>query len=383
MGSHFSCLWRLRGTAALALSALGLQSAMAGGPPGSDAAVQSPLQRIFAHGPWPVRGPHDPSNRVAGQAAAVEFGYRMFREPRLSVNGYVSCVTCHQADRAFTDGIARAHALAPLQRNTPALANLGVQQWYGWDGASDSLWMASLRPMLDAREFGSDAARIANVVRIGDGLACRYQNSFAARPARHDAELVMVNVAKAIAAFVATLTTGRTAFDDYRDALLRGDGVAADRYPPAAQRGLRLFVGTGGCATCHGGPNFSDGRFHPARAGPADAADSGRARGISLWKASVYNRLGRFNDDPLRKVTVPEAIGPQPATFRTPSLRNVAVTPPYMHDGSVDALREAAAHAAAHLTVAQMDDIVVFLHSLTDVQGARQNFPPVVPSACK
>ena len=80
---------------------------------------------------------------------------------------------------------------------------------------------------------------------------------------------------------------------------------------------------------------------------------------------------------------MPEAIGPQPVTFRTPSLRNVAVSPPYMHDGSVDALREAAAHASAHLTVAQMDDIVVFLHSLTDVLGARQKFPPVVPSACK
>lgn len=199
--------------------------------------------RILRHGPWPAVSGRDPSNRVSGDPAAVEFGYRMFREPRMSTNGYVACISCHQTDRAFTDAIARAQGLAPVGRNTPTLANLRLMRWYGWGGSSDSLWMASLKPMLDAREFGSDAARVAHVVRGGDGLACRYRSSFGALPTAHADERVMVNVAKAIAAFVETLTTGRTRFDEFRDAVARRDAAAVASYPSAARRGAELFVG--------------------------------------------------------------------------------------------------------------------------------------------
>ena len=385
MGTSRSVGWGKFGLRCLAACALGLSMVSDLAQAATEATAKSPVQRILAHGPWPAPTLRDTSNRVLGHEAAIEFGYRMFREPRLSSNSYVSCVTCHQTDRAFTDGIARAHALGPLPRNTPTLANLQLQHWFGWDGASDSLWLASLRPMLDDREMGSDAARIAHVVRTGDGLACRYQNSFAARPARHADELVMVNAAKAIAAFVATMRTGRTRFDDYRDALLKGDRAAMQRFPLAAQRGLQIFVGSGGCASCHTGPNFSDGRFHanpalPAR--PGSELDLGRAGGIGLWRASAYNRLGRFSDDPRRLISAPTVAQPLPARFRTPSLRNVAVTPPYMHDGSVDSLKEAAAHSAAPLSRTQLDDVVGFLQTLTDTQGARRSFPPVAPSAC-
>ena len=75
---------------------------------------------------------------------AIELGRRLFRDPRLSPVGYISCVTCHQPDRAFTDKKARGHGLADLMRNTPTLVNLSLQTWYGWGGSSDSLWMASI-----------------------------------------------------------------------------------------------------------------------------------------------------------------------------------------------------------------------------------------------
>ena len=295
------------------------------------------VRAIVAHGPWPVTPGPDPSNPVSGQPAAIEFGYRMFREPRMSANGYVTCVACHQTDRGFTDGIARAHALAPVERNTPALANLRLQQRFGWLGSSDSLWQASLRPLLDAREFGSSPARVAHVVRIGDGLACRYERSFGLLPSAQSDATVAANVAKALAAFQETLTTGRTPFDDYRDALARGDRSAASRYPIAAQRGARLFVGQGRCAACHTGPNFSDGALH--------------------------DRL------------------------RTPSLRNVAVTAPYLHDGSAATMHAAVQRhgdtsAAPRLDASELNDLVAFLGTLTDAHGAGRRWPVLAPSPC-
>ena len=294
------------------------------------------LQAIAAHGPWPVPVGRDPGNPVSGRPAAIEFGYRMFREPRMSANGYITCVACHQSDRGFTDGIERAHALAPVDRNTPALANLRLQRVYGWRGSSDSLWKASLRPILDEREFGSSVARVAEVVRIGDGLACRYERSFGEPPAAQPDETVALNVAKALAAFQETLTTGRTGFDDFRDALVRGDAAGVAGYPAAAQRGARLFVGKGGCAACHAGANFTDGRLHEG--------------------------------------------------VRTPSLRNVAVTPPYLHDGSAATLREAVRpHGGANnapLRPHESDDLLAFLQTLTDAQGAARAWPPLVPSPC-
>jgi len=352
---------------------------------GADAAL---LQPILAHGPWPMTARVDPSNRVDGSAAAVEFGYRMFRESRLSANGYVSCVTCHQLDRAFTDGNARAQALAPLDHNTLALANVPLQRRYGWDGASDSLWMASLRPLFDPREFGADAARVAHVVRIGDGLACRYQHSFAAPPATHDDQTVMVNVAKALAAFVATLGTGRTPFDEYRDALTRNDRDAVAAFAPAARRGAAHFVGVGGCAACHSGPNFSDGALHPQAPaqGASGAAAADGAVGSLRWSSSAYNLHGPFNDNPAQTASTEGALVSfgtgTGALVRTPSLRNVAVTAPYMHDGSVATLRSATPHAGAELTTAQVNDIVAFLGSLTDRQGAVRSWPQLAVSPC-
>ena len=96
-------------------------------------------QQILTLGPWPPPTRVDPSNRVSGQALAIQLGRQLFRDPRMSPVGYIGCVTCHQPDRAFTDHKARAHGLADLPRNTPALFNLGQQRWFGWGGASDSL----------------------------------------------------------------------------------------------------------------------------------------------------------------------------------------------------------------------------------------------------
>lgn len=312
----------------------------------------------------------------------------MFHEPRLSANGYVACVACHQTDRGWTDGIARARGLAPVGRNTLAVANAALNTWFGWGGASDSLWMASLRPLLDPREMGVDAAHVARVVRIGDGLACEYRLAFGRPPEAVDDETVMVDVAKAMAAFQATLATGRTRFDDYRDAVARSDWRQAARYPAAAARGARLFVGKAGCATCHAGASFSDGSFRTVTDTGA-VADGGRRDDLARLLTSRYNLAGRFNDDPdasRRRVAATRALPGQAAPqFRVPSLRNVADTAPYLHDGSRQTLREAVRHPAgvAALSAREVDALVAFLATLSDADGARRPLQRPADSSCR
>jgi len=356
--------------------------------------------RILAHGPWPVATTRDPSNRVSGDPYAIDLGRKLFFDPRFSPNGYVACVACHQPDRAFTDTLPRAHALAPVDRNAQALANLRLQRWYGWGGTSDSLWMATLRPILDPRELGSSPAVVANGMRTGDTMACRYKLAFK-RPVPDDDETVLVDVAKALAAFEETLTTGRTPFDEFRDALARDDQVTQARYPESAKRGLRLFVGRGNCAFCHSGANFSNGEFHdngvPYFIRPG-VADPGRHEGIRNVRASAFNLLGRYNDDATRSTATGtryvQLESRSWGEFRTPSLRNVAVTAPYMHDGRFPTLRDVVRHYSEldedrlhadgerilrrlDLTPNEINDLVAFLETLTDADGERR--PMVAP----
>jgi cytochrome c peroxidase len=364
------------------------------------------VARIVAHGPWPPPFTPDPSNRVSGDPFAIDLGRRLFFDVRFSPNHYVACVACHQPDRAFTDTLPRGRALAPVDRNTQSLANLRLQRWYGWGGTGDSLWMQSLRPILDPRELGSNAHVVAEGMRTGDGMACRYQAAFK-RPVPADDETVLVDVAKSLAAFQETLTTGRTPFDAFRDALASGDRAGQARYPDAAKRGLHLFMGRGNCFFCHSGPNFSNGEFHdngvPFFIRPG-VVDAGRHEGIRTVMASPFNLLGRYNDDPARSTAqATRHVRLEPRNwgeFRTPSLRNVAVTPPYMHDGRFPTLRDAVRHYSEldedrlhadgerilrrlDLTNDEIDDLVAFLESLTDADGERRHLPQALELPCE
>ena len=361
-------------------------------------------RHILTLGPWPPAPRRDPGNRVSGDAMAIELGRQLFRDPRMSPVGYIACVTCHQPDRAFTDVKARAHGLADLPRNTPALANLGLQRWYGWGGASDSLWMASIKPILDAREFDGNAALVTRLFAREPELAACYRRVFGVSPLRNP-ERTVVNVGKALAAYAETLVTARTPFDDFRDALARGDALRMAAYPAAALRGLKLFVGRAGCVGCHSGPNFSDGQFHRGVA-PADdmaaavarsLADNGRLGDARDLKASRFNLQGAYNDDasrrnaaPTRHLAVDAGLAGQ---FRTPTLRNVAVTAPYFHNGLTERLTDALQHrqppasptSAAQgepLLVGEVDDLAAFVSTLTDAHGSRRPWNPSGLTRC-
>ena len=336
------------------------------------------LASIGSLGPWPPPAARDASNRVSGRAEAVALGEVLFHSTRLSNVGGLRCASCHEPWRHFTDGRARALGAETGARNTPSLLNVRLQHWFGWDGANDSLWSQSIRPMLDVREMRSDAAHVAQALRDDDTLKRLYALAFGRAPPADD-EAALVDAGKALAAYQETLASERTPFDAWRDALVRGDTAAAQRYPLAAQRGLRLFVGRGRCVACHAGPNFSDGEFHRSLIVSTlhdGTRDSGRAHGVEKLLASPFARNGRFDD----QTNVARAPASQPAeagAFRTPGLREVSATAPYMHDGSVanlcNALQPHAAledRAMPALTLAERRDVVAFLRTLAAQERA-------------
>ena len=398
---------------------------------------------IARHGPWPQPVLPDRSNRGSGNADAVVLGGALFFDVRLSPKGDMACASCHQSGRAFSDGRDRAHGRERLDRNTPGLWNAGLGRWFGWDGGADSLWGFALRPMLNTVELAASPSHVARLLRSDAAYACLHRNAFdialnapkgvpgnaqtntlnrgqsrsqrqssegdkskqgagatkaaPAAPAVNTAdERLMVDAAKALAAFMETLQSGKSAFDELHDALARGDAAAAARYPEDARRGLRLFTERGQCAVCHFGPNFSNGEFHEVGIPylvDKGRVDPGRQGGIKLVRADRYNLLGAFSDDAsrasgsrTRHVAENHANYGQ---FKTPSLRNVELTAPYMHNGKLATLRDVVQHYSEipedrlhqdgeallkplRLTEGEANDLVAFLRTLTS-----KTFPEV------
>ena len=357
---------------------------------------------ILRHGPWPAPWSPDPSNRVSGNPQAIELGERLFFEPRLSPSGKVLCATCHAPFRGWQDARARAFGLAEADRKTQSLYNVRYNRWFGWDGAGDSLWAQSIRPMLDAREMGGSQPHAAALVRGDAELSCRFVKVFGTPPSADD-EGVLAGIGKALAAFQETLVSGRSPFDEFRDALEKGDRVGAAKFPLAAQRGLRLFVGRGNCTACHFGPTFSNGEFHDTGVPffvAGGGVDPGRHGGIRKLQANPFNKLGRHSDD--RDGT--SATGTRHVSlehrnfgeFKVPGLRNVALTAPYMHNGSLATLPEVVRHYSEinpdrlhsdgesvlkplRLNPQESADLVAFLESLTEISSTQQPLRPSEP----
>jgi cytochrome c peroxidase len=316
---------RYRAAAAAAVLAAG--AAAADAPPALDAAE---VARIVALGPW--TGPATPAATEPLQA----LGERLFHSAQLAGAGGVRCASCHQPWRAYADGRARTMGVAEGMRNAPTLLNVGRHRVFGWDGALASLAEQSVRPLLDAREMASSPQRVGALLRGDTELAALYRAAFGGPPGDDDGR-VLADAGRALARFQLTLVSGRTRFDDFRDALARGE--ADRRYPPDAQRGLRLFVGRGGCLACHAGAAFSDDALHRS------AIESAPTAGLPTDRA--HDGSNRF---------------------RTPGLREVAATGPYMHDGSVaglcDAVRPHTVPAAPALDADERTDVVAFLRTL-------------------
>jgi len=229
----------------------------------------------------------------------VALGKQLFFDPRLSGDNRMSCATCHLPDKAFGDGLARAkgHGDKMLARNTQTILNVGFYERYFWDGRAKTLEEQALGPIKSPDEMHQDLTELEKELNAVPGYVEQFQIIFGTKVTRE-------GIAKSLAAFQRTLVTRPSPFDRY----LAGDKTALSA---AAKQGLELFEGSADCIRCHQGPLLSDNQFY--------------RMGISS------------NDDGLAVVTSKKE---DKGKFRTPSLRNIAETGPYMHDGSKKTLTD-------------------------------------------
>ena len=291
--------------------------------------------------------PPDPTNAVADDPRAVEFGRRLFFETRFSANGAISCATCHQPERHFTDGLPKGVAIGMSKRNTPSIVGTAYSPWLYWDGRRDSLWSQALSPLEDSNEHAVNRlTTIAIVVEDKDHWRM-YKALFGEASS---VDTMFSNIGKAIAAFERTIMPTPSRFDRYVAAVVAGDEAQQMAlFTDEEVRGLRLFIGEANCTQCHNGPLLTNNEFHNTGLinFEGEVPDKGRIVGIREVLEQPFNCRGAHSDDPARECaeldfarTGPELIG----AFRTPSLRNLENTAPYGHQGQVATLADMLAH---------------------------------------
>jgi cytochrome c peroxidase len=290
--------------------------------------------------------PAAPPEGVTDDPAKIALGYDLFRDKRLSGRGGTSCASCHDPAHAFTDG--RRTGLGPagagLARNVPSLYNLAWASSFFWDGRAGTLADQARGPILAQDEMFGHFPAIAESLERDATMKARFQAVFPA--STHITEQEIVDT---LAAYERSLISPPTRFDRW----VAGDDDALDGHE---QRGFEIFVGKGGCVSCHGGWRATDDGFHDVGVPGAD--------------------LGRGAlDGPMKGL-------PQ---FKTPSLREAVHTAPYMHDGSLATLLDVVAHyAGGHvkrpslaptlvrdlvLDATERADLVAFLKTLSSERG--------------
>ncbi|MFT5113731.1 MAG: cytochrome c peroxidase [Parasphingorhabdus sp.] len=346
------------------------------------------LGLLKTHGPWPPLKQIDVTNRFSGNPKAIELGEFLFEDQRLSRTGTVSCATCHDPDKSYADGKTLSQGIAPVHRNTPTVLNMMAWRWFGWDGAADSLWAQSIRPILSTAEMDGAKFAVRALYENDEDFRTACLELFGAQPEDIKDEQLLVLTGKALAAWQETLISKRSRFDEFRDAAQTGDSEKIANYPKNAQRGAKIFLGEGRCSICHFGPAFTNSEF--ASTGlphmTADGqVDKGRLGGSQAVKNSPYNLLSDYNDDDTGASSTATRLLRRRhdsfGEFRVPGLRDIAKTGPYMHDGSLNTLADVVQHYSElnmerlhstgdgllrplKLSAEQQADLVAFLETL-------------------
>jgi len=331
--------------------------------------------------PVPADNPQTP--------AKIALGERLFNDQRFSVTGDVSCASCHAAEKAFTDSPLRvSEGIRKLTgtRNAPTVVNAAYGKTQFWDGRSPDLEDQALHPFLNPVEMAlPNHDALLAIVRDDRSYTKAFRDVFGVKPA----DITMREVTMAIAAFERTQVSGNSPFDRWYF------GGEQDAIDASAKRGFAVFLGNGRCVSCHTIEQdhalFTDHKFHNVGIGINDIQDKvpDLARAFQLAKnkgADVdvavladadTSHLGRFAvDDELSSM----------GAFKTPTLRNISVTAPYMHDGSLATLREVVEHynnggvtnpddpvnaflsggiRPLNLTEQEIGDLVAFMEALT------------------
>lgn len=334
--------------------------------------------------PVPENNPQTPEK--------IALGDKLFHDQRFSSTGEVSCATCHDVQKAFTDSPLKvSEGIEKLTgtRNAPTVINSAYYTTLFWDGRSPDLEDQSIHPFVNPVEMGlANHEPILAIVRNDPEYVAAFQQVFG----KSGEQITLTEVIQAIAAFERTIVAGDTPFDRWYFA---GDGRGMST---AAKRGFEVFIGPGRCVSCHVIEQtqalFTDNRFHNIGVGInniqqevpelAGAFLKAKAEGIDVDVAvltdSKTSELGRF--------AITDQFDDMGA-FKTSTLRNIALTAPYMHDGSLATLRDVVVHynnggfskegeqvnaflsggiRPLNLSEQQIDDLVAFMETLTSPQ---------------
>jgi cytochrome c peroxidase len=290
----------------------------------------------------PQTVPEPASNKTT--PARVALGKALFFDPRLSGSNWISCATCHNPALGWSDGLPTGigDGMHALKRATPTILNSAFSKILMWDGRARDLEEQALGPVAAVVEMNQDIpGLVAKLSRI-EGYAQMFENAYPKEG------ISGATIAKAIAAFERTVLSTESPFDRWR----KGDSKAVSA---SAKRGFALFTGKADCVACHQGYNFNDDGFH----------------NIGLKAISAEEDLGRYAH---RKVNVARG------AFKTPTLRDVALSSPYMHNGIYQTLEEVVEHydrggdvkehldpnmKALGLSGPEKADLVEFMKSLT------------------
>jgi cytochrome c peroxidase len=336
--------------------------------------------------PYPQDNPQTPEK--------IALGEKLFNDTRFSTTGEVSCATCHAVEKAFTDSpLSVSEGINKLTgtRNAPTVINAVYFETMFWDGRSPSLEDQALHPFVNPVEMGlADHQPILTIVRSDPEYVKAFETVFG----KTGDQITMTEVTQAIAAFERTQVAGDSPFDRFYY------GGEENALTEQQKRGFDLFVNKGRCVSCHVIEQtqalFTDNRFHNIGVGINDIQNDVPELATEFLRAELTasevdvkvltdkrtSELGRFAvtrgfDD----------LG----SFKTPTLRNIAVTAPYMHDGSLKALEDAVVHynnggvtnegdpvndflsggiRPLNLTDEEIDDLVAFMEALTNPEYA-------------
>ena len=322
----------------------------------------------------------DSSNQFAKNTATQNFGELLFFETRLSQTDEISCSTCHNPEKGWADGLTLAQGLSQTQRHAPSLWAAPHMRWMNWDGSCDSLWCQATGPLEKPGEMGMTRIQLVHTLQESETLRSTYEELFGVLPdtsswpisgspasfvstedqeawlmlseeEQNQATSVLVNVAKSIAAFEGTIATPLTPLDTFVETLAEDEQEALSLLSAAQERGMRLFVGEGQCHLCHSGPYLTDSQFHNIGLPITDTTpeeDLGRYSGLEVLFSHPFRQSEIWSDDPngiqaqqvQRLTRSSEDLG----RFKTPSLRQLSQTAPYMHTGQFQTLLEVVSH---------------------------------------
>lgn len=351
-------------------------------------AASAPSQSLSPGVPLGLPAVPVPADNVMS-AEKIALGDKLFHDKRFSKTGEVACATCHDAAKALTDSpLKTSEGINKLKgtRNAPTVLNAAFYTTQFWDGRSPSLEDQALHPFVNPIEMGlPDHEPILDTIRKDPAYTEAFTRVFSVQPKA----ISMVEVTRAIAAFERTQVSGDSPFDRW---YFGGDNQAMDK---SARRGFEVFLNQGRCVSCHTIEQdhalFTDSKFHNVGVGindiqarvPAFAAAFQKAKlegadvDVTVLSDPDVSNLGRFAvDDQLSSM----------GGFKTPTLRNIALTAPYMHDGSLKTLRDVVVHynnggvsdkntpvnpylsggiRPLDLSEQQIDDLVAFMEALT------------------